>query len=645
MKKLGVLAVGLANLVLLLGGANIAWADASVGVAGVDGQPQANLDGSTTLQVAGSGFESIEGGYGGIYVMFGTVKGSWQPSLGGVGGTDYLYVPDSQDKDNAGHFRFISFPGSITEATAVGVLAANGSWSADLLVPGPVFTTTDSSGQVATVDCRQVQCGVITIGAHAVINAANETFTPVNFVGAGTVKPPAPAATTPPVQASSQAVPSTEPDDIPEMEWPEEPETAEDPQFMPGLAAGTTLGVDATTAVAGHALAFTATGFEPGEQVVAVLDDGLVSAGPLTAGRYGELAGTLPLEPSLRVGTHVLKLTGAASQATASVEITVRRDPALVTAAEMAAAGAADGDSGQAGFSGLELAIIVTAGVLLLAVVFLLVSALVRRRRARRQAVGQPKQESPKKKVGTDWRPKLPDDAAKKPPSALAWSGNARPTSQAAKAEVVPAGEAAKADGLPAGEAAKADGLPAGEAAKAEVVPAGKVAKADGLPAEGAAKAEVVPDEGIVKAKAEGQSSPESAVDQPTAEMAPVAGEASGREADQANQQAKAALMWGPGAPAVVPEADKATAEPALAGNKSAATAGAAVTTGQAPAGTAVAADQTPAGPAAEGAALPGPPALGPAPVQTASEMMARIRARIAAQKAWLSLDREEPSA
>ena len=383
------LVVALVSTGLVLAGAVPAHAAAAVSISGVDGKAQASLDGPTTLQLSGSGFQSIQGGFGGIYVMFGTVKGSWRPSMGGVSGRDYLYVPDAQAKSNAGYERFVAFPGSSTGDTANGgLVSADGTWSTTLVVPGPSFQAIDSTGQSVTVDCRTTQCGVITIGAHAVVNASNETFTPVSFGAPSDTQPTETAAPSPSAEAataSAEATPGATA--TPSAATPEAT-----PEVTPeAIAAGpfkATLGVDATTAVAGHALTFTARGFQPGEQVLVVLDDGVVTAGPLTAGRYGELAGILPLDADMRVGTHVLKLTGAASEATTSAEVTVRRDPALVNAAEQAAAETATADA--QGFTPLETAIMVAAALLALLVVFLLVSAATRRRRARRAQAALP---------------------------------------------------------------------------------------------------------------------------------------------------------------------------------------------------------------------------------------------------------------
>lgn len=338
-------------------------AGASVAVAGVGGEARANAEAATTLTLTGSGFQAIEGGFGGIYVLFGAVSGDWRPSAGGVGGRDFLYVPDAQTKDNAGREKFVAFIGSETASSANGgVIAADGSWATTLVVPGAVFDVEDAAGQAQRVDCRQTQCGVITIGAHGVVNANNETFTPVSFDGA---------------TAATAAATAGAGDDG---------ETAAD-----GAGAGVvpatgvaTLGVDATTAVAGHALAFTGRGFAPGEQVTAVLDDGVAAVGPLTAGQFGEVAAAIPLAADLRVGTHSLTLTGAASGASAEATFTVRRDPSLVEASEQASQSAAVGEGRQLG--PWQIAVVVAAIVFVLVLVGSLAGAAATRR-ARRLAL------------------------------------------------------------------------------------------------------------------------------------------------------------------------------------------------------------------------------------------------------------------
>ena len=150
---------------------------------------------ATTVKVSGTGFQSVQGGHGGIYVTFGTVKSGWQPSRGGATGKDYFYVPDTEAKNNEGFQRYVAFPGSDTASSANGgVMTKSGSWSTQLVVPGAVFKSYDRAGSVRTVDCRKVTCGVITVGAHGVANGNNETFTPVRFASTGGSAPSSPSS-------------------------------------------------------------------------------------------------------------------------------------------------------------------------------------------------------------------------------------------------------------------------------------------------------------------------------------------------------------------------------------------------------------------------------------------------------------------
>ncbi len=372
------LAALLAVLVAVTGavvGAAPAQAAGRVTVTNDQGRAEADTTYSTTLTLSGSGFQSIQGAFGGMYVFFGWVSdpsgGSWAPSRGGSTGSDYRYVPDSEQADNQGFQRFVAFPGSETEYAANGgTIAADGTWSTQLVVPGPTFQALDRSGNAVTVDCREVQCGVITIGAHGVPNANNETFTPVAFTdlqsgGAGGGTPAA-------ASADEDQAAAARTDDADDVAAP-----------VPAAAGTATIGVDKATAVAGRALSFVAQGFQPGEQVVGVLDDGVLAVGPLTAGNQGEVAGLLELPADLRVGTHVLRLTGAGSGLSPEVEVTVRKDPAAVAAEEAAAEAAAS--TGQ-GWSAAEIAVAVAALVLLLVVVSSSVSARRRRRAARAAA-------------------------------------------------------------------------------------------------------------------------------------------------------------------------------------------------------------------------------------------------------------------
>ncbi|WP_382308364.1 hypothetical protein [Herbiconiux sp. UC225_62] len=136
----------------------------------------------TEVTVTGSGFQSVPSGFGGIYVFFGWVDGgAWAPSQGGATGSTYRYVYDDE-ANPVGYQLFVSFPGSSTEYAANGgEVSAAGDWSGTMKIPGSSFESYDRNGDVTTVDCLQVQCGIITIGAHGVVNPSNESFTPISF--------------------------------------------------------------------------------------------------------------------------------------------------------------------------------------------------------------------------------------------------------------------------------------------------------------------------------------------------------------------------------------------------------------------------------------------------------------------------------
>lgn len=179
-------AVVLLTSVGLVGLSTTASADPQVTVTDDSGASDGTVTAGSVVTVSGSGFQSVQGGAGGIYVVFGWVDdaegGAWRPSNGGATGADYLYAPDTEDAENAGFQRFVAFPGSGTAAAANGgVIAEDGSWSTPLTVPAAQFDAMDRAGDAAPVDCTQVQCGVITFGAHGIKNATNETFTPLAF--------------------------------------------------------------------------------------------------------------------------------------------------------------------------------------------------------------------------------------------------------------------------------------------------------------------------------------------------------------------------------------------------------------------------------------------------------------------------------
>ncbi|MGW2091403.1 hypothetical protein [Promicromonospora sukumoe] len=381
----------------LLGPALTAHAAARVAVSG---QPDAGS--ASTVRISGSGFQSVPKAFGGVYVFFGWVSdpsgGSWAPSRGGVSGDTYRYVPDAETAQNAGYQRFVAFPGSSTEAEANGgTIAANGTWSTDLVIPGARFEAADGG----TVDCTTVQCGIITIGAHGVRNANNETFTPVTFAGTGSGSGSGSGSGGGSGAGSAQ-------DDAAGSgaggsgnggsgsDGANESASDDDAKSRPTKAS---LGVDQATAVVGRVLSFGAQGLEPGEQVSVTLDDGLLAVGPLVAGNHGEVAGLLELPSDLRTGTHVLRLSGASSGTNIETEVTVTRDPAEVSAAEAAAeaagaAGAAGANGGTGANAGdswrpEEIAVGVAALLLLVVVLSSLVTALKRRadrRRAERDA-------------------------------------------------------------------------------------------------------------------------------------------------------------------------------------------------------------------------------------------------------------------
>lgn len=372
-------AAALVTLALALAGlaavttAPPAAAESRVAVSNAQGTAVVDPTYATTLTLRGQGFQSIKNGHGGIYVFFGTVSGTWRPSQGGQTGRNLLYVPDSETKDNQGFQKFVAFPGSDTASAANGgTLAADGSWSTRIVVPGAVFKARDRSNKVTTVDCRRTRCGIITIGAHGVKNARNETFTPVSVADLTAAARGGAAASS--RSSSDGGAAATTGGDTPSGEA-QEAEGATDRattrRTKPVLA------VDRETAVAGRVLSFSATGLRPGEQVTATLDDGVAAVGPLTAGTGGQLAGALQLPADVGVGTHELRLSGGS--ATPSVSFPVAAPPPAAGATESSGGGVP---------SWLPVAAAGLALLLLLGAVLFAVRRLVtsRRKEARRAA-------------------------------------------------------------------------------------------------------------------------------------------------------------------------------------------------------------------------------------------------------------------
>lgn len=298
------LAVVVASTALVLGtvpgvGLPPASAAARVSIDNVNGEAVIDPTYATTVTLRGRGFQSIKNGHGGIYVLFGVVTPNWKPSAGGGSGEEYLTVPDSQAKNNAGYAKFVAFPGSDTAGSANGgTIAADGTWSVRLTVPGGTFSTVDAHQKVVKVDCRTSTCGVITIGAHGVSNANNETFTPVRVARI------AGAAQTSTTTTSGTANPRSA---APGSVAPSTPQT-------PVVAAAPKLEVDRASAKAGHVLPFSAVGLQPGLQVSATFDDGAAAVGPLTVGANGQVAGVLTLPATVPAGTYELRIVGGDAQ-------------------------------------------------------------------------------------------------------------------------------------------------------------------------------------------------------------------------------------------------------------------------------------------------------------------------------------------
>lgn len=370
--RLAALALVLA-LVGLSGLAPVPAAHAAARVTVVNDQGSAAIDPTyaTRLRVSGRGFQSVRGGHGGIYVFFGTVSGQWRPSKGGSTGENYFYVPDSESRDNAGHQAYVAFPGSDTAGSANGgVVTADGRWSTTINVPGATFRSVDRKGKIRTIDCRKVTCGIITVGAHGVANDANETFTPVAVRDLYGGSAPSGAS-------------RTGPDDVATPDAAVE--AAEDAARTgkPAKRVKPVLSVDRRAAVAGRVLSFTARGLPAGAQVSAVLDDGVVAAGPFLVGDAGQVTGVLTLPLDLGSGTHELRLFGLDAGAGADGEDApvVRFAVAAADDTAPAAAETTDADD-EVAADRLGIAFFVLAALVLLGAVARLVLVARPRRSA-----------------------------------------------------------------------------------------------------------------------------------------------------------------------------------------------------------------------------------------------------------------------
>lgn len=240
-------------------------------------------------------------------------------------------------------------------------MSANGSWRVNLTVPGPVFKAVGRNGSVSTIDCRKVTCGVITIGAHGVKNASNETFTPVKVSDLYAAQPDDGATQAPNPDATADAQPSA-----PDATQPAAPAV---PKGNP------TIEVDRTAAAAGRVLAFTASGLPPGQQVSVVFDNGRAGAGPFLVGEDGALAGVVSIPADTPVGTYELRVYGVDDPP--SVKFAVRAaDEAAVQPVAASAQADDDSETWAKVFAGFA------AAVFLVAVARVLLSTVRRRRDA-----------------------------------------------------------------------------------------------------------------------------------------------------------------------------------------------------------------------------------------------------------------------
>lgn len=175
----------IAAALTLVGGVFAMHLPTAEAAARVTVSPQPSASGPTTVTLSGSGFQYQPNAPGGVYVFFGAVVdpagGSWAPSRGGKSGQTFAYAGTSRSQ------LLVAFQGGSSASVADGVIGPDGSWTAQMNIPGPTFNATfgnphaGQAQQGATIDCRQVQCGIITIGAHGMWNANNESFSPISF--------------------------------------------------------------------------------------------------------------------------------------------------------------------------------------------------------------------------------------------------------------------------------------------------------------------------------------------------------------------------------------------------------------------------------------------------------------------------------
>lgn len=318
-RGLGLLAAS-AVLCALLPGTAHAAAQVSLSVSTAD------PDYATRVTLRGTGFQAVNKAHGGVYITFGWVAdGAWQPSKGGSAGATYRYVQDTEDKNNKGYQRYVAFPGSDTAASANGgVMSADGSWSTDMVIPGARFRAVDRSGNTSEVDCTKVRCGFITMGAHGVVNANNETFTPVRFAApGGTAGQPGTQAQAPaPVQQQGT------------------PQQAGQPAARAATVSSATGVVEA-----GKEVAVTGTGFAADEQLTVTLGPSKLFLAPAKSDAAGAVTHSAAIPADVPAGAYTLEFTGATSGAVGSVPLTVTAAAGAQAAPEPVAAESSTSDS------------------------------------------------------------------------------------------------------------------------------------------------------------------------------------------------------------------------------------------------------------------------------------------------------------
>lgn len=158
-------------------------------------------DQNQRLTLRGTGFPTTGSdgtNFGGLYVLFGWVDPAagqnWGPGNGGASGRTFTYTQDIEPQGT--YQSMVSYPGNGT-VPGFPTMSADGSFEMEL----PIQSSRFESQHGISVDCYEMQCGVLLIGAHGKQNAKGEIFVPVYFTDSaeetGTAKPELPAVAPP----------------------------------------------------------------------------------------------------------------------------------------------------------------------------------------------------------------------------------------------------------------------------------------------------------------------------------------------------------------------------------------------------------------------------------------------------------------